>query len=213
LAEHALDAEELEVNIPQAAHEILSTEEMGAADRLTIASGVPGSFLMEQAGAAVARQALILAPNAKKTVVLCGPGNNGGDGFVAARLLQAQGREVELCLLGAVDRLKGDAAEAAKAFGGKLLPVEDLEFTAADLVIDAIFGAGLARDLEGEVKTIVAQLNAWSERTGKPVLAIDVPSGIDGSSGEVRGTAVHAHQTITFFRYKPGHFLLPGRLH
>ncbi len=190
--------------------ELLTTAEMAEADRLTIASGVPGSFLMEQAGAAVAREAERLAPRCGRVAVFCGPGNNGGDGFVAARLLAAKGFAVELGLLGRLDALRGDAALAAKAWTGATLPIEQLRLDRADLAIDAIFGAGLARDLDGSAKAVVLRLNEWA--TGKrPILAVDVPSGLDGSSGQIRAAAVGATRTITFFRRKPGHLLLPGR--
>ncbi len=193
--------------------ELLTNAEMSEADRLTIASGVPGYQLMENAGAAVALEASRLAPRFGRIVVLCGPGNNGGDGFVAARLLQARGFSVALGALAGREALHGDAATAAHAFDGEISPIAALDFDAADLAIDALFGAGLARDLDGAAGDAVERLNAWSRSHRKLVLAIDVPSGIDGTSGQVRGVAVHAARTITFFRRKPGHLLLPGRLY
>jgi hydroxyethylthiazole kinase-like uncharacterized protein yjeF len=192
--------------------ELLTTAEMAEADRLTIAAGTPGCELMERAGAAVALEASRLAPRHGRISVLCGPGNNGGDGFVAARLLKARGFAVALGLLGAVEALRGDAALAAQAFDGQISRLEDLPLETADLAIDALFGAGLARDLEGPARAAVERLNHWSRARRKPVLAVDVPSGVDGTSGAVRGVAVEAARTITFFRRKPGHLLLPGRL-
>jgi ADP-dependent NAD(P)H-hydrate dehydratase / NAD(P)H-hydrate epimerase len=192
---------------------LLTNSEMAEADRLTIAGGTPGSVLMEQAGAAVAREAARLLPRHGRLAVCCGPGNNGGDGFVAARLLAAQEFTVELGLLGARDRLRGDAALAAKSWTGNILAVEDLDLDSAGLVIDALFGAGLARDLDGPAKAFVLRLNEWTKRTKKPILSVDVPSGIDGSSGQIRGAAINAAHTVTFFRRKPGHLLLPGRIH
>ena len=192
---------------------LLTNSEMAEADRLTIAGGTPGSVLMEQAGAAVANEAERLLPRHGRVAVCCGPGNNGGDGFVAARILAAQEFTVELGLLGARDRLRGDAALAAKSWTGKILAVEELDLDSADLVIDALFGAGLARDLNGAAKALVLRLNEWTKRTKKPILSVDVPSGIDGSSGQIRGAAINAARTITFFRRKPGHLLLPGRIH
>ncbi len=192
---------------------LLTNSEMAEADRLTIAGGTPGSVLMEQAGAAVASGGARLLPRHGRIAVCCGPGNNGGDGFVAARVLAAQGFTIELGLLGARDRLQGDAALAAKSWTGKILAVEELDLDAADLVIDALFGAGLARDLDGPAKTLVLRLNEWTKRTQKPILSVDVPSGIDGSSGQIRGAAINAARTVTFFRRKPGHLLLPGRIH
>ena len=194
--------------------ELLTTDEMAAADRLTIAAGTPGIELMENAGAAVAEAALaMLGAEANRVAVLCGPGNNGGDGFVAARLLRDAGLRVAVALLGAQDKLKGDAAEAARRFAGPIGALEDVNLKTADLVVDALFGAGLARDLDGAAAFAVARMNEWARRSGRPIVAVDVPSGIDGTTGAVRGAAVEAQVTVTFFRRKPGHLLLPGRLH
>jgi len=193
--------------------ELLTTSEMAEADRLTIAGGTPGSVLMKQAGAAVAREAIRLLPRHGRVRVVCGPGNNGGDGFVAARVLAEQEFTIELGLLGARDGLRGDAALAAKSWAGKILAVEELDLDSADLVIDALFGAGLARDLDGPAKALVLRLNEWTKRTKKPIFAVDVPSGIDCSSGQILGAAIAAARTVTFFRRKPGHLLLPGRIH
>jgi len=193
--------------------ELLSNPEMAEADRRTIAMGTPGQELMEHAGSAVALEASRLAPRHGRIAVLCGPGNNGGDGFVAARLLKQRGFFVDLGLLCSPAALRGDAAAAAKAWDGEILPLDSVPLEAADLVIDALFGAGLARDLDGPARAAVERLNLWARERGKPILAIDVPSGIDGTSGQVRGVAVNAARTITFFRRKPGHLLLPGRVH
>ena len=191
--------------------ELLTTSEMAAADRLSIAAGVSGMALMERAGAAVADCALALAPAGRRIAVLCGPGNNGGDGFVAARLLREQGLVVDLHLLGEVDRLRGDAAEAARRWGRSIQPCSALDLEDAGLVVDGLFGAGLARDLYGEALALVEKVNLWSQVSGLPVVAIDVPSGLDGDTGSVRGAAIAARATVTFFRFKPGHLLLPGR--
>ncbi len=193
--------------------ELLTNAEMTEADRLTIAGGTPGHELMEHAGAAVALEASRLAPRPGHVAGQCGPGNNGGDGFVAARHLKTRGFSVELGLLSPLAALRGDAASAARAWDGEVLPLEAVRLDAADLAIDALFGAGLARDLDGAARAAAERLNQWSRERGRPVLAIDVPSGIDGTSGQVRGIAVDAARTITFFRRKPGHLLLPGRLH
>jgi hydroxyethylthiazole kinase-like uncharacterized protein yjeF len=198
---------------PESSSELLTNQEMAEADRLAIAAGIPGPFLMEQAGAAIAQEALRLVSfTSGRIAVFCGPGNNGGDGFVAALLLAARGLAVELGLLGRRDSLRGDAASAAKAWSGPVLALEKISLDEADLAIDALFGAGLARDLDGAAKEAVLRLNGWSERTGRPILAVDVPSGIDGSSGAIRGAAIKARRTVTFFRRKPGHLLLPGRI-
>ncbi|MCI0599798.1 MAG: NAD(P)H-hydrate epimerase [Beijerinckiaceae bacterium] len=192
---------------------LLANSEMAEADRLTIAGGTAGSVLMENAGAAVAKEAAALLPCHGRVAVFCGPGNNGGDGFVAARLLAAEEFTVNVGLLGDAERLRGDAANAAESWTAKILAVEELSLEAADLVIDALFGAGLSRDLDGPARALVVALNNWTQRTKRPILAVDIPSGIDGTSGQIRGAAIKAARTITFFRRKPGHLLLPGRLH
>ncbi|MGU3538837.1 NAD(P)H-hydrate dehydratase [Methylobacterium sp. A54F] len=189
---------------------LLTVEAMARVDAAAIAAGTPGIALMERAGAAVADRARALAEPGGRILVLCGPGNNGGDGFVAARLLAEAGHPVELRLLGERDALAGDAALAADAWGGPVgaSPGPD-DLSAFALVIDALFGAGLRRDLDGAARTLVERLNA----SGRPVLAVDVPSGIDGNTGAVRGAAVQARETVTFVTPKPGHLLEPGRGH
>lgn len=194
------------VKSPKAADRLLTVEAMRGVDAAAIAAGTPGLTLMEAAGAAVAERARALTPEGSLVLVLCGPGNNGGDGFVAARLLAEAGYHIELRLLGERSALKGDAALAAEAWAGPVGPA-DAEIPAADLVIDALFGAGLCRDLEGVPRALVEAVN----RSGIPVLAVDVPSGIDGDSGAVRGLAVEATETVTFVALKPGHLLQPGR--
>jgi NAD(P)H-hydrate epimerase len=181
---------------------------MAQADRFAIAAGTSGERLMEAAGAAVARETARAFP-AGPIVVLCGPGNNGGDGFVAARLLAERGLEVGVALLGDRAALRGDAALAAADWTGPLAPLDAADPSLADLVVDALFGAGLVRDVESEARAAVERVNA----AGRPVLAVDIPSGIDGDTGQVRGAAVRATATVTFARRKPGHLLFPGRAH
>src|ERR671933_692595 len=128
--------------------ELLTTAEMGRADRMAAESGTPSFALMEMAGAAVAREVLA-RHGAGRAAVLCGPGNNGGDGFVAARRLRDAGLDIRVGLLGARDALKGDAALAAAAWQGPAAPLSELDLAGADVVVDALFGAGLGRPLEG----------------------------------------------------------------
>src|SRR6516165_9902513 len=186
--------------------EILSNAEMGEADRLTIAGGVAGLTLMENAGRAVA-QAVSGQSSSGRVVVLAGPGNNGGDGFVAARLLAEQGYAVTVLLAAALDQLKGDAAAAAKAWDRGVAPAQPDRLVGADIIIDALFGAGLDRPVSGSEQAMIEAVNAQAAS----VVAVDLPSGINGSTGAVMGTAIKAERTVTFFRKKPGHLLMPGR--
>jgi ADP-dependent NAD(P)H-hydrate dehydratase / NAD(P)H-hydrate epimerase len=189
--------------------ELLTVAEMYRADQLAMADGVPGIVLMENAGRAVALEVMRRYDRAP-VAVLCGPGNNGGDGFVAARHLARAGWPVRLGLLGTRDRLSGDAAEMARRWDGATEPLSPATLDDAAIVIDALFGAGLARPLGGVAKAMVEAVNA----RGSAVLAVDVPSGLHGDSGRPLGGAekvIHATRTVTFFRRKPGHVLLPGR--
>lgn len=189
--------------------ELLTAVEMGCADRMAAEQGIAGLVLMEAAGRAVAAVAAELAPAAGAVIAIaCGPGNNGGDGLVAARLLRAQGYRVRVGLLGSPDALQGDAAAMAAQLGEPPEPLTPDLLAGADVVIDALFGAGLSRPLEGLAAQMVAAINA----AGRPVVAVDVPSGLDGSTGEAGAVAVQATRTVTFFRLKPGHLLLPGRV-
>ena len=189
--------------------ELLTTAEMTEADRQAIAAGTPGIDLMERAGLAVADVAGALAgkAGARRVAIVAGPGNNGGDGFVAARLLAERGHAVRLLLAGHRDRLKGDAARAADRWNGSVELAEPAALAGSEIVVDALFGAGLTRDVEGAPRAMIDAINVL----GTPVIAVDLPSGIDGDSGAVRGAAVRAAETVTFFRRKPGHLLMPGR--
>jgi hydroxyethylthiazole kinase-like uncharacterized protein yjeF len=188
--------------------ELLTPDEMAAADRLAMAAGTPGVTLMENAGRAVADRAG--ARLGRGTIaIIAGPGNNGGDGFVAARLLAERGHDVRVLLLGDKALLKGDAAQAAERWQGPVAKAEPAALQGLQLIIDALFGAGLDRPLDGAAKAMVEAINT----AGVPVIAVDVPSGINGATGQVTGAAVQATETVTFFCRKPGHLLLPGRLH
>ena len=188
--------------------ELLSVEQMQTADRLTIAGGTPGFTLMRAAGRAVADAAAALTP-AGPVAVVCGGGNNGGDGFVAAVDLVARGREVTVVLVGRREALKGDAALAAQDWKGQVLPAVPASLGHPAVIVDALFGAGLDREVKGKARAMIEAINA----SGAAVLAVDLPSGINGTTGEVMGVAVQATRTVTFFRRKTGHLLLPGRIY
>ncbi len=188
--------------------EVLTTGEMAAADRAAVASGVPSYELMERAGRAVFEvcRACVVGVGGTRVVALCGPGNNGGDGFVVARLLREAGYGVALAAAVPVEALRGDALRAAQAWTGPVETLGAIELAGADLVVDALFGAGLARPLDGEATRLVERLNA----ADRPVVSIDLPSGVSGDTGQFVA-AVRATTTVTFFRLKPAHLLLPGR--
>jgi hydroxyethylthiazole kinase-like uncharacterized protein yjeF len=181
--------------------ELLTPSEMARADAAAPSHGVPTLILMENAGRAVAR-AIAARMRPRRTLVLAGPGNNGGDGYVAARLLAEQGWPVAVAALGP-PRPESDAAWAAGRWHGPMTPFAPEEAARTDLVIDAVFGAGLSRDVGG--------LASETLRAAHRIVAVDVPSGLDGETGAVRGEASAAVLTVTFFRLKPGHMLLPGR--
>ncbi|HPG22729.1 MAG TPA: NAD(P)H-hydrate dehydratase [Amaricoccus sp.] len=185
--------------------ELLTAAEMARADALTIAGGVPGMTLMEVAGRAVAEATAARHPEGP-VLVVAGPGNNGGDGFVAARRLRAGGRDVRVLLHGDPARLRGDAAIARERWSGAVDPAE-LPLPEAAVILDGLFGAGLDRPVTGAAAGVVEAMNA----APAPVVAIDLPSGLHADSGQPLGVAVAADATVTFFRKKPGHLLLPGR--
>jgi hydroxyethylthiazole kinase-like uncharacterized protein yjeF len=188
--------------------EVLTTSEMERADRLTIAAGTPGFALMMSAGQAVAEAAMDLVEEGP-IVVVAGRGNNGGDGFVAAAELAARGREVSVILLCGRDTLQGDAALAARGWKYPVLPFNPQAIGKPALIIDALLGAGLNRPVKGDPHEMIEAINA----NVAPVLAVDLPSGINGTSGTVMGAAINAAETVTFFRRKPAHLLMPGRKH
>jgi ADP-dependent NAD(P)H-hydrate dehydratase / NAD(P)H-hydrate epimerase len=188
--------------------EVLTTTEMERADRLTIAAGTPGFALMMSAGQAVAEAAMALVEEGP-IMVVAGGGNNGGDGFVAAAELAARGRDVSVILLCERDSLQGDAALAARGWKYPVLPFNPQAIGKPALIIDALFGAGLNRPVKGDPLEMIEAVNA----NGAPVLAVDLPSGINGTTGAAMGAAINAVETVTFFRRKPAHLLMPGRKH
>jgi hydroxyethylthiazole kinase-like uncharacterized protein yjeF len=197
------------VNIITDAAELLTPAEMTRADDLTIAAGTSGLALMERAGLAVAEAVRRKMPQGSRIAVMTGPGNNGGDGFVAARLLAEAGYEVSVGLLVGRDKLTGDAAFAAASWTGFTKGLSPGIVDEADLIVDALFGAGLDRPIEGMAAQTIHAVN----RSRLPVIAVDLPSGINGLTGKVMGAAIEANESVTFFRMKPGHLLQPGRHH
>jgi ADP-dependent NAD(P)H-hydrate dehydratase / NAD(P)H-hydrate epimerase len=211
---------------------LLTADEMRQAEALAIASGIPSLTLMERAGTAVADEAAKMVKRGARIAVLCGPGNNGGDGFVAARILAERGFKVRLACLVPVAQLTGDAAVMAAKWTGlveaivvegavgehSLVPLitPPLISEGCDLIIDALFGIGISRPFDQRMRVLSTVLTA-QEIKGTPILAVDVPSGVHGTTGAVfgdrpRGNAVQATRTITFFAKKTGHVLQPGRM-
>ncbi len=184
---------------------LLTCAEMAAADAAAIAAGTPGIELMENAGRAVA-DAIVGRYPPRPVAVLCGPGNNGGDGFVVARHLKAQGWDVHVGVLGSASTLKGDAAWAAGLWKGAKAALSPALLQGRPLIVDALFGAGLSRPIEGIAAELIDRIN----EEALTVVAIDVPSGLHGDSGAILGSALRADLTVTFFRPKPGHLSLEG---
>ena len=187
-------------------HALLDVASARAIDKAAIAAGTPAVELMERAGAATAA-AIRERWQPVPTLVLAGSGNNGGDGFVVARMLAEAGWQVGRLRPRPQDAFGGGAGYMAKRWTGPVTTIEASRLDGAELVVDALFGTGLARAREGDVRAIVEALNARR----LPVVAVDIPSGIDSDDGAVLGVAVRADLTVTFFRRKPGLLLLPGR--
>ncbi|MEL6791975.1 MAG: NAD(P)H-hydrate epimerase, partial [Pseudomonadota bacterium] len=203
--------------------ELLTAAQMRAIEKAAIDGGeVTGLELMERAGRGVVeavldwRPELAAAPG--RAVVLCGPGNNGGDGFVVARLLREKGWEVDVFLYGEETKLPPDAALNARRWReiGEMAPLtaevcDSLIDDRANLVIDALFGIGLSRDLSGFLSDFAKERDDFDlAHHGQYLVALDAPSGLDGDSGRIRGAAFDADLTITFHRAKRGHYLASG---
>lgn len=187
-------------------HEITTPLQMAEIDRAAIAAGpFDGYGLMRNAGAAVAREVLRRYPGATRVDVLCGPGNNGGDGYVVAQLLAEAGVDVVVWATGA-PKPGTDAALAAADCPLIAKPVAEYSPTPGSVVIDALFGAGLARPLDEAFAEIFGRIRD----AGIPVVAIDLPSGVSGATGQATGPHIEADLTVTFVRQKPGHLLYPG---
>ncbi|WP_374763955.1 NAD(P)H-hydrate dehydratase [Yunchengibacter salinarum] len=192
---------------------LLTPSESAKADSLATQSGVSGQSLMEAAGRGVAECALVYlglpSDLSGPVVVVCGPGNNGGDGYVAARYLRDWGFDVRLLAWGDPARLAGDARAMYAAWGGPVLPAAPDALSGASVIIDALLGAGLSRPVDGEMADLVNAINAADAFR----LAVDLPSGLDGETGRAPGACVRADATVTFFTRKPGHVLVPGRFY
>lgn len=187
-------------------NELLTVEEMGRADQAAIESGIPGLELMERAGRAIAEAAARIAGR-RPILVLCGPGNNGGDGYVAARYLRNRGHNICVSALGDPARLSGDAATNFKRWHGETESLSVGQLSENSVIVDALFGAGLARPIEGVAAEVIERARTMNLTS----IAVDLPSGVNGNTGEEMGIALPARETVTFFRKKPGHLLYPGR--
>lgn len=187
--------------------ELLTCKQMEYADRLTFAAGATEFSLISEAADAVAQHCLSVLSPGQSVVVLCGPGNNGADGYVTAKILSEHHYPVTVVSFVEPGLLKGAVQQARQHWSYEVLRQLPGELTADVLVVDALFGAGLSRRLDGHAA-------AWAEQIaalGCHVVAIDIPSGVNGDDGRVDGVAFQADTTITFFRMKPGHLLYPGR--
>jgi len=189
-------------------HVILSCKNHRELDKKTIKKFIPGYKLMENAGSVVFKIIKDKFNKKKKIKILCGSGNNGGDGYVVARLLNDNGYfNVEVYSLIKKNDIKGDARAAFKKFKGKLNTFSNIKINENDLIIDAIFGSGLKRKISGKLKNIIEKINKK-----KPYcISIDIPSGINGDTGEIHGAAIKSKDTITFTKKKPGHLLSDGK--
>ncbi|MBL8907223.1 MAG: NAD(P)H-hydrate dehydratase [Rhizobiales bacterium] len=185
---------------------LLTPAEMYRADALAVKAGVPPLTLMENAGRAVAGE-IVRRFGARPVTVLAGPGNNGGDGFVAARYLRGWGWPVDILSFCRMKEYRGDAAHMAALWGAESKPLSGAKLRENTLIIDALFGAGLSKPLPPEAMALARE----AARMRFPVVAIDVPSGLDGATGKPLGDCFQADLTVTFFRKKPGHVLAPGR--
>jgi NAD(P)H-hydrate epimerase len=198
--------------LPPSAYSILTAPQMRAAEQTAVLAGTPLIVLMERAGLAVAEQ--IMARYEKRpTMVLCGPGNNGGDGFVAARHLSAKGWPVRVLLYGKLEELAPEAKIAASRWRGAVMTasaaaVDGVIEKGARLIVDALYGIGLKRPIAGEAAAMLQAVN----RASLPVVSIDIPSGLNSDTGQIFGQTVAANLTVCFFRKKLAHVVMPGRM-
>jgi hydroxyethylthiazole kinase-like uncharacterized protein yjeF len=198
------------MSVPAWLEPLPDAELMRATDRWAIETqGVPAATLMERAGEGLARVAAAYAP-AGRIAIVCGKGNNGGDGLVAARLLRAAGRAVDVFTVWPPESLGADAAEQLVRLPGPApVAFEAHGLDGAELIVDAVLGTGFTGTPRDPAGAVIEAIDA----APIPVLAADVPSGVDASTGEVAGAAVHALATATFHRAKPGLWIHPGKAH
>jgi hydroxyethylthiazole kinase-like uncharacterized protein yjeF len=193
---------------------LLTPEQMGQADRITIARGTDSFQLMMQAAQAAINIIMKSVKKDDRVLCLAGPGNNGGDAFCVAQILHENGYSVSVLAIQERGHIKGDALKAKDACQCPVSFAHNGDYSAysdlimrSDWIIDGLFGSGLSRDINGAHARLIKDINA----SEKSVIALDLPSGIDGTTGQVRGVAIKAEITVTFFRKKPGHCLVPGR--
>src|SRR3990167_5586100 len=186
--------------------EILSTHQMKLAEQAACTGKTTSFTLMQRAGKAVAEE-IISRYSKQPVLVLCGMGNNGGDGFIVAAALKKKNWDVTLACAVDTHDLQGDASRAAETWRDDIITFEDLEIPEEGLIVDAVFGTGLSRPVEGQIYETLISLR----ETDCPIIAIDVPSGMNADTGECQDCTPQAEITITFARKKPGHLLLPGR--
>jgi ADP-dependent NAD(P)H-hydrate dehydratase / NAD(P)H-hydrate epimerase len=201
------------VSLPDWLEPLPGAAEQRGLDEWAIAErGIPGLELMERAGEGLTNLVCELAPTGTIAVV-CGKGNNGGDGLVVARLLRVLGRDVRVLLLGAPDELRGDARTNCERLpGAPPEPFDPAALQGVHAIVDAILGTGFSGEPRDPAAGAIAAINA-AARAGAVVVACDVPSGVDGSTGEIAGEAVRADATATFHAAKPGLWIAPGKEH
>ncbi|MCC3860849.1 NAD(P)H-hydrate dehydratase [Pseudemcibacter aquimaris] len=189
---------------------VLTTTQMGEADKITIDQlqdvGKTGADLMENAGLTVVRE-IVGCVDGRAALILCGPGNNGGDGFVIARHLKKHGWSVDVALLGSVEKLSGDARVMADFWEAEILNLTPDIFKDQDLIVDALFGTGLSKNIGGELAKVIETANHHPAYK----IAVDIPSGVEGNTGKILGIAFYADKTVTFARKKPAHLIYPGK--